>query len=101
MDVQVQNRHGWRWFHAAVSLRNANSCLGLYKDVQAKTAERDSSGILFIAGIVQQQPSTRGEALRGFTRSNQQPRRKRRGIKPSARIKRYKRIARFLRVHKG
>nr|WP_314994625.1 hypothetical protein [uncultured Treponema sp.] len=57
-NVHIQNGHGCPWFHAAMSLQNANSCLGLYKDVQAKTAERDRSGILFIAAMVQQQPST-------------------------------------------
>ena len=39
-------------------------------DVQANAAARDSSGILFIATVLQQQPSTGGEALRDFVRSN-------------------------------
>ena len=41
-------------------------------------AAQDRSGILFIARMVQQQPSTRGEALRDFAEA----------------LKRYKRIAR-------
>jgi len=48
------------------------------KDVNSWTALRDRSGILFSAGVLQRQPSTRGEALRDFAEA----------------LKRYKRIAR-------
>ena len=60
------------------SVRNSQS--KMYMDVHFWRAAQDRSGILFIASMVQQQPSTWGEALRDFAEA----------------IKRYKRIAWFL-----
>ena len=67
----IQKRHGGRWFHTVTSFAFAkfdtnpiHGCIGFV------LAERDSSGILFIAAVLQKQPSTGGEALRDVIKRN-------------------------------
>lgn len=52
------------WLSAKLDMNPIHGCIGFM------LAERDSSGILFIAAVLQKQPSTGGEALRDVIKRN-------------------------------
>ena len=67
----IQKRHGGRWFHTVTSFAFAKFDTNpIYGCIGFVLAERDSSGILFIAAVLQKQPSTGGEALRDVIKRN-------------------------------